>query len=88
MPGSSISLNLLSRRTSKVELREIPRVKNSYKKSENGRFDPFLTRAVHIQHVIAREQPIGIKRKRALLSSTAHGLSIDINYVRLLALVK
>ena len=88
MPGSSISLNLLSRRTSKVELCEIPRVKNSYKKSENGRFDPFLTRADHIQHVIAREQPIKTKRKRLLSSSSAQGLSIDTIFVRLTALVK
>ena len=88
MLGSSFDLSLLSRRTSKVELREIPRVKNSYKKSENGRFDPFLTRADPIQPVIAREQPIGIKRKRALSSSPAHGLSIDTIFVRLTALVK
>ena len=47
------------------------------KKSENGRFDPFLTRAVHIQHVIAREQPIGIKRERSSTYSTAHKLSND-----------
>ena len=78
---------MLSRRTSKVELREIPRVKNSYKKSENGHFDPFLTRAVHMQQVIAREQPIGIKRKRASKYSTAHELSIDTNYVQMAALV-
>ena len=79
MLGSSFDLSLLSRRTSKVELREIPRVKNSYKKSENGRFD---------QHVIASKQPIGIKRKRAFKYSTTHGLSIDTIFVRLTALVK
>ena len=87
MPGSSISLDLLSRRTSKVELHEIPRFKNSYKKSKNGRFDSILTCADHIQHVISREQPIGIKRKRASKYSTAHGLSNDTNYVRMAALV-
>ena len=50
-------------------------------------FDPFLTHADHIQHVIAHEQPIGIKRKRAPKYSTAHELSIDTNYVRMAALV-
>ena len=83
-------LNLVSYviRTSKVQLTEIPRVKTLVQIERNATFDPFLTRAVHIQHVIASKQPIGIKRKRASKYSTAHGLSIDINYVCLTALVK
>ena len=87
MLGSSIKLSLLSRRTSKVQLTEIPRVKNLVQIERNATFDPFLTRAVHIQHVIASKQPIGIKRKRASKYSTAHELSIDTNYVRMAALV-
>ena len=82
---SSILLSLLSRRTSKVELREIPRVKNSYKTSENGRFDPLLTHALYVQRHVTPRQPIGMKRKRALSSTTAHELSFDTNFVRLLA---
>ena len=85
--GSSIKLSLLSRRTSKVRLPCLKSRTNRDKKSENGRFDPFLTRADHIQHVIAREQPIGFKRKRSSKYSTAHELSIDTNYVRMAALV-
>ena len=72
MLGSSIKLSLLSRRTSKVQLTEIPRVKNVVEIEQNATFDQFLTHAVHIQHVIAREQPIGMKQKRALSSTTAH----------------
>ena len=79
---SSILLSLLSRRTSKVE---IPRVKNSYKTSENGRFDPLLTHALYVQRHVTPRQPIGMKRKRALSSTTAHELSFDTNFVRLLA---
>ena len=82
-------LNLVSYviRTSKVQLTEIPRVKTLVQIERNATFDPFLTRAVHIQHVIASKQPIGIKRKRASKYSTAHGLSIDTIFVRLTALV-
>ena len=58
------------------------------KRAKTAVFDPFLTRADHIQHVIAREQPIEIKRKSVLSSSPAHGLSIDTIFVRLTALVK
>ena len=85
MLGSSIKLSLLSRRTSKVQLTEIPRVKNVVEIEQNATFDQFLTHAVHIQHVIAREQPIGMKQKRALSSTTAHRLSIDTNFFRLRA---
>ena len=85
--GSSIKLSLLSRRTSKVQLHKIPRVKNLVQIEQNASFDPFLTRAVHIQHVIASKQPIGIKRKRASKYSTAHGLSNDTNCVHLTYLV-
>ena len=81
MLGSSIKLSLLSRRTSKVQLTEIPRVKNLVQIERNATFDPFLTRAVHIQHVIAHQQPIGIKRKRTSKYSTAQGLSNDTNYI-------
>ena len=86
MLGSSIKLSLLSRRTSKVELREIPRVKNSYKKSENGRFDSILTRALHIRRHVTSRRPIGIKRKRSSKYSTAHGLSTGTNYIWLTSL--
>ena len=88
MLGSSFKLSLLSRRTSKVQLHKIPRVKNLVQIEQNASFDPFLTRAVHIQHVIARKQPIEMKQKRALLSTTAHRLSVDTIFVRLTALVK
>ena len=43
--------------------------------------------ADHIQHVIAREQPIGMKQKRALSISPSHKVSIDTNYIWLAALV-
>ena len=86
MLGSSIKLSLLCRRTSKVQLREIPRVKNLVQKERNAIFDPFLTHAVHIQHVIALEQPIGMKQKRTLSVSTAHKLSNDTNYIWLTSL--
>ena len=87
MPGSSITLSLLSGRTSKVWLREIPCVKNTYKLRRNRAKTAVLTRADHIRHVIACEQPIGIKQKRSSTCSTAHELSIDTNCVRLNALV-
>ena len=67
--GSSIKLSLLSRRTSKVLLPCLKPRTNRDKKSENGRFDSILTRADHIQHVIACEQPIGILSERAHLST-------------------
>ena len=85
--GSSIKLSLLSRRTSKVRLPCLKSRTNRGKIERNATFDPFLTRAVHIQHVIASKQPIGIKRKRASKYSTAQELSIDTNYVRMAALV-
>ena len=72
MLGSSISLSLLSGRTSKVWLREIPRVKKTVQSRRNRAKTAVLTRAVHIQHVIARGQPIAMKRKRALSISPAH----------------
>ena len=65
---------------------ENPRVKNVVEIEQNTTFDPFLTHADHIQHVIAREQPIGIKRKRTFKYSTAHGLSNDTNYIWLTSL--
>ena len=39
--------------------------------------------ADHIQHVIACEQPIGMKQKRALSLSPAHERCNDTNFVRL-----
>ena len=74
-------------RTSKVQLRKIPRVKNLVQIERNATFYPFLTHADHIQHVRAREQPIEIKRKRSSKYSTAHGLSNDTNCVHLAYLV-
>ena len=56
MLGSSIKLSFLSRRTSKVQLREILSRQNRAKTA-------VLTHADHIQHVIACDQPIGMKRK-------------------------
>ena len=73
-------------RTSKVQLSCLKPRTNHDKKSKNGRFDPFLTRAVHIQHVIAREQPIGMKQKRSFEYTTAHDLSNDTNYIWLASL--
>ena len=35
----------------------------------------------HIQHVIACEQPIGVKRKRSFEYSTGHGLFNDTNHI-------
>ena len=87
MLGSSFNLSLLSTRTSKIWLREIPRVKNTVQLRQFERKQPFLTHACHVQHVIASEQPIRIKRKRSSKYSTAHELSIDTNYVRMAALV-
>ena len=49
MLGSSIKLSLLSRQTSKVQLTEIPRVKNLVQIERNATFDPFLTHALHIR---------------------------------------
>ena len=63
MLGSSIKLSLLSRRTSKVQLTEIPRVKNVVQSRRIERKLPFLTRARHVRHVISCERPIEIKRK-------------------------
>ena len=80
MLGSSITLSLLS------ELdKQSTAARNSIatKRAKTA----VLTRADHIQHVIAREQPIGYKRKRSSKYSTAHELSIDTNCVRLNALV-
>ena len=51
MLGSSIKLSLLSRRTSKVQLRN---VQLRQKRAKTA----VLTHANHIQHVIARDQPI------------------------------
>ena len=73
MLGSSIKLSLLSRRTSKVQLRGIQSQQNRAKTA-------VLTRAVHIQHVIASKQPIEIKRKRASKYSTAEIYRILIRY--------
>ena len=42
MLGFSINLSLLSRRTSKVQLHEIPRVKNSYNRAKIERKQLFL----------------------------------------------
>ena len=84
--GSSITLSFLNRRTSKIWLREIPCVKNTVQSRQNRAKTPVLTHADQIQHVIAREQPIGIKRKRSFIYSTAHGLSNDTNYIWLTAL--
>ena len=89
MLGSSITLSLLSKSDKQSTSQENPRVKNVVEIERNATFDPFLTHADHIQHVIAREQPIGIKRKRSskYSTATAHGLSNDTNYIWLAALV-
>ena len=81
MLGSSITLSLLSESD-----KQSTAAPNSIatKRAKTA----ILTRADHIQHVIAREQPIGInKRKRSFKYSTAQGLSNDTNCVRLNALV-
>ena len=81
MLGSSITLSLLSESD-----KQSTAARNSIatKRAKKA----VLTRADHIQHVIAREQPIGIKRKRASKYSTAHELYIDTIFVRLTALVR
>ena len=88
MPGSSITLSLLSESDKQSTSQGNPRVKNVVEIERNATFYPFLTHADHIQHVRAREQPIGIKRKRTLWLSPAHELSIDTNFVRLTIIVK
>ena len=85
MLGSSITLSFISIRTSKVQLPCLKPRTNRDKKSENGRFDPLLTHALYVQRHVTPRQPIGMKRKRALSSTTAHELSFDTNFVRLLA---
>ena len=67
MLGSSIKLSLLSRWTSKVQLTEIPRVKNLVQIERNATFDPFLKPALHIQHIIARKQPIEINEAKEVI---------------------
>ena len=62
------------------QLPKIPRVKNLVQIEQNTTFGSFLTHAVHIQHVVAREQPIGMKRKRSFKYFTAHGLSTGTTY--------
>ena len=81
MLGSSIKLSFLSRRTSKVQLREILSRQNRAKTA-------VLTHADHIQHVIACDQPIGMKQKRALgLSlSPAHEVFTRTQFVCLTSL--
>ena len=86
MLGSSIKLSLLSRRTSKVQLQCLKPRTIATKKSENRAKTAVLAHADHIQHVIAREQPIRIKRKRSSKYSTAHRLSNDTNYIWLTSL--
>ena len=88
MLGSSIKLSLLSRRTSKVQLTEIPRVKNLVQIERNATFDPFLKHALHIRRHVTPRSTIEMKRKRALSLSTVHRLSIDTIFVQLTALVK
>ena len=75
MLGSSIQLSLLSRRTSKVQLPCLKPRTIATKKSKNRVKTAVLAHADHLQHVIAREQPIRIKRKRSSKYSTAHRLS-------------
>ena len=87
MSGSSIKLSFLCNTDKQSTADGNSSVKTLVQIERNATFDPFLTRAVHIQHVIASKQPIGIKRKRASKYSTAHELSIDTNYVRIAALV-
>ena len=75
--------------TSKVHHKKIHVLKTLYnrdKKSENRAKTAVLAHADHIQHVIAREQPIRIKRKRSSKYSTAHRLSTDTNYIWLTSL--
>ena len=84
MLGSSIKLSLLSRRTSKVR-QENSCVKNTKIAPNRAKTDVF-THACHVRHVIAREHPIGMKRKRSSKYSTAHGLSNDTNYIWLTSL--
>ena len=79
MLGSSIKLSLLSRRTSRVQLREIQSRQNRAKTA-------VLTHVDHIQNVIARDQPIGMKRKRALLLSPAQEVFIRTQFACLTSL--
>ena len=65
MLGSFIKLSLLSRRISKVQLRKIPCAWILVQSRQNRAKTAVLAHADHIQHVIACEQPIGIKQKRS-----------------------
>jgi hypothetical protein len=52
MLGSSIKLSLISKSDKQSTSKENPRVKNLVQIERNAIFDPFLTHAVHIQHVM------------------------------------
>ena len=64
MLGSSFDLSLLNRRTSKLWLRKIPRVKNTVQSRKNRAKTAVLTHALHVQRHVTSYLPIEIKQKR------------------------
>ena len=60
---------------------------NCAKIEQKRHFDSLLTHALHVQYVIDRVQPIGLKQKRTLVLYPGHRLSSDTNCVWLNSLV-